>query len=228
VRLLVVTAHPLVRAGLRHTFENREGLEIVGETDCVAEATFLATKLNPDIVLVDPDSEGVGINAVAALSRVTEARILVVTSSGETKFHTRALELGASGVLSKHEPVDLLRRAVEKVGAGEVWLERGKTAVLLRRVLRRIQDPEAIKIGALTKREREIITLVGEGLRNMAIADRLCISEATVRNHLTSILSKLELSDRFELAVYAYRHELAGDRAPAPAPAPVPPANATS
>lgn len=213
MRLLIVAAYPLVRAGIRHTLQDREGLEIVGECSCAAEAATLAATTTPDVVLVDPDCESIGLRTVSAVADATEARILVLTSSPDPKFHARAMELGASGVMSKDHPVELLRRAVEKVGAGEVWLERGKTALLLRQVMRRTQDPEEAKIGALTKREREVVALVGEGLRNSAIAERLFISEATVRNHLTSILSKLGLSDRFDLAVYAFRHELAGGTA---------------
>jgi DNA-binding NarL/FixJ family response regulator len=208
VRLLIVAAHPVVRAGLRHTFQDREDLEIVGESTCASDAAAVAQVARPDVILVDPDSEEVGLRAVAALAQFAEGRILVVTASVDPKVHARAMELGALGVMSKHHPVDLLRRAVDKLGAGEVWLERGKTAAVLRHVMRRAQDPEAEKIAALTKREREIVALVGEGLKNAAIANRLFISEATVRNHLTSILSKLALSDRFELAVYAHRHEL--------------------
>lgn len=214
MRLLIVAAHPLVRAGLRHTLEAQQNVEIVGESGCLPEATALAAAERPDIVLVDPDAECIGFRAVAALSNAADCRILVVTSTLDTRLHARAMENGASGVMSKDHPVALLRRAVEKVAAGEVWLERGKTATLLRHVMRRARDPEAEKINALTKREREVVSLVGEGLKNSAIASRLFISEATVRNHLTSILGKLGLSDRFELAVYAFRHELAGNGVP--------------
>lgn len=208
MRLLIVAAHPLVRAGFRHTFQNREGVEILGESGSASEAVSLAVAGRPDVILVDPDCESIGLRAVGALADATQGHILVVTSAADPKVHERAIELGASGVMSKDQTVDLLRRAVEKVGAGEVWLERGKTAALLRHVMRRVHDPEASKIAALTKREREVVTLIGEGLKNHAIAERLFISEATVRNHLTSILSKLGLSDRFELAVYAFNHEL--------------------
>ncbi len=93
---------------------------------------------------------------------------------------------------------------------GEVWLDRTITARVFAGIAQRrfARDAEAEKIASLTRREHEIITLVGEGLKNAAVAERLFVSEATVRNHLTSILSKLELTDRFELAVYAFRHGL--------------------
>ncbi len=208
MRLLIVAGHPVVRAGLRHTFQELPVVEIVGESGCAAEAAELAAAERPDVVLVDLDSECTALKAVAALVEACEARILVLTSAIDPRIHATAIELGASGVVGKDYPVDLLRRAVEKVAAGEMWFERGKTAALLRHLTRRDQDPEAVKIATLTRREREVVALVGEGLKNAAIAGRLFISEATVRNHLTSILSKLELSDRFELAVYSFRHEL--------------------
>jgi two-component system, NarL family, nitrate/nitrite response regulator NarL len=214
VRLLLVSAHPLVRAGFRHALQTDQDLEIVGESGCLPEAIALAAAEHPDLVLVDPDAECIGFRAVAALSNAVDCRVLVVTSTPDPRLYARAMENGAAGVMSKDNPVELLRRAVEKVAAGEVWLERGKTASLLRHVMRRARDPEAEKINALTKREREVVALVGEGLKNTVIAERLFISEATVRNHLTSILGKLGLSDRFELAVYAFRHELAGSGLP--------------
>jgi DNA-binding NarL/FixJ family response regulator len=206
--LLIVAAHPVVRAGFRHTFQDQDGIDIVGESGCAPEAASTAATECPDVVLIDLDSECTGFRAVTAIAEACDARLLVVTSATDAQIHARAIELGASGVVSKDQPVDLLCRAVHKVAAGEVWFERGKTEALLRRLTRRTEDPEAQKIGSLTKREREVVALVGEGLKNLAIAERLFISEATVRNHLTSILSKLDLSDRFELAVYSYRHEL--------------------
>jgi DNA-binding NarL/FixJ family response regulator len=110
----------------------------------------------------------------------------------------------------KNEGPEVLIKAIRKVFAGEVWLDRTNSAAVLVRIARRqhTEDIDAAKIATLTRREHEIITLVGEGLKNGAIAQRLFVSEATVRNHLTSILDKLSLSDRFELADYAFRQGL--------------------
>jgi len=213
VRVFILAAQPLVRAGLRHTIEACDGVTIVGESESVAEAVALALDARADIVLVDPDSTDVGLNAVGILAREVAGRILVVTAHTDTHLAACAIEAGASGVISKDQSVALLQRALTRVHGGEIWLDREKTAGVLRHVMRRNADPDAEKIGALTKREREVIRLVGEGLKNGAIAERLFISDATVRNHLTSILGKLELSDRFELAVYAYRHGLANTNA---------------
>jgi DNA-binding NarL/FixJ family response regulator len=116
------------------------------------------------------------------------------------------------GLVLKDKATEVLIKAIERVHAGEVWLDRSLTASVLSELSlaeTRKSNPEADKVATLTGREREIVELVSQGLKNKQIAERLFISEATVRNHLTSILSKLDLSDRFELALYAYRHHLA-------------------
>jgi DNA-binding NarL/FixJ family response regulator len=134
----------------------------------------------------------------------------VVTSDVDPNLHARAIQLGAMGIVLKTQAAQSLVKAVQKVHAGELWLDRGQTADLVNRLTRKRtdEDPQAARIGSLTAREREIVTLVTEGLKNKDIADRLSISEATARNHLTSILDKLALSNRFELAVYAFRKGL--------------------
>jgi len=209
VRLVILAAHAVVRAGLRHLLDNHR-LVVVGEATSCEEAAALSERERPDVVIVDADAEQITLRAVPALT-ASARRIIVLTAAKDNRVHARAVQLGAAGVVCKDQPGELLVRAVEKVHAGEVWLDRANTASLLNLVLRRQRDPEVVKIESLTKREKEIVRLVANGLKNSAIAEQLFISEATVRNHLTSILSKLELSDRFELAVYAFRHGLVDD-----------------
>src|SRR5262249_19057178 len=128
------------------------------------------------------------------------------------EIHRRAVRLGAMGLVTKDESTEVLLQAIAKVHAGEVWLDRTLLASVLGEITRSGKaqpvDPEALKIATLTAREREIITLVGQGYRNRHVADRLCIAEATVRHHLTSIFAKLQVTDRLELVIYAYRHGL--------------------
>ena len=113
------------------------------------------------------------------------------------------------GVVQKRQSALALRRAVDRVHAGEIWLDRQTTATLLRGLRKAPpSDPEQAKIQSLTRRELEVVALIGIGLKNEALAARLSISQATVRNHLTSILAKLDLADRFELAFYAAEHGL--------------------
>jgi DNA-binding NarL/FixJ family response regulator len=214
IRLGVLAAQPVVRAGLTQLFRSTN-LIITAEASNVDEAVSLMTHNPPDVVIVDPDSDDVTLHAITSLNEAGIARVLVFTAVADPKVHQHAFELGALGVVLKEQPLETLVRAINTLHAGEAWLERVQAANLLSAIRRR-RDPEDAKIDTLTKREREVIALVGHGLNSATIADHLFISEATVRNHLTSILGKLELANRYELAVYAFRHRLVELHAPEP------------
>jgi DNA-binding NarL/FixJ family response regulator len=167
-----------------------------------------------------------------------QSRVLVLTGLYDLDIHKAAISRGAMGLVKKLEAADVLIKAIKKIYAGEVWLDGALMACMLEEFWRmrneqgqnsanstsvsgshlppkvggeakQIPPEELAKIALLTDREAEIVTLVGEGLRNQQIADRLCISVITVRHHVSSIFSKLGVDDRFELAIYAYRHGLA-------------------
>jgi len=214
LRVMLVSRQPVVRAGLQRLLEHHGGFDIIGECASAGDAVALEHLEPEDVVLLDPDLDEVSLQAVSELVESRHCRVLVFTAATDPALFGHAIELGAAGVLTKDQPADIVVRAIQKVHGGELWLDRTRTALVLTHAMRRGRDPEDLKIQSLTRREREIVSLVGEGLRNGAIAERLFISEATVRNHLTSILSKLALADRFDLAVYAFRHGLL---APAPA-----------
>ena len=218
IRVAIVAAQPVVRAGLRHLLSEQESLVVIGEASRTADAAVLVASQQPNVVILDPDTDDPNLQTIVQIARLSSGKVLVFTSATEPATHGLAVALGSVGVVQKHHSGETLRRAIERVHAGEVWLERQTTASLLRGFQRvGAADPDAEKIRSLTKREREVIALIGRGSKNDAIALRLAISPATVRNHLTSILGKLELSDRFELAFYASGHGLVGDRGVAPA-----------
>jgi len=204
-----------MRAGLRMLLESHPGIAVVGEASTCADALALATGTQPDVIILDLDLGGE--NAVASmptlLRTAPDTRILVLTGVRDPEVHRQAIRHGALGLVCKEKAVETLLQAITKVRAGEVWLEPTMIARVLGDLTRPQPSPqasaEATKIARLTEREREVITLVGEGLRNKHIAARLYISEATVRHHLTAIFAKLDVSDRFELAIYAYQHGLA-------------------
>src|SRR5262245_48011590 len=156
------------------------------------------------------------------LHTAPETRILVLTGVRDAEAHRQAIRHGALGLVFKEKAVETLLEAITRVRAGEVWLEPTMIARVLGDLTRPQPSPrfspETAKIARLTEREREVIALVGEGLRNKYMAERLCISEATVRHHLTAIFAKLDVSDRFELAIYAYQHGLAKPPASMPSP----------
>ena len=215
IRVLIVDDHGIVRAGLRMLLESQPGLTVVGEAATCAEALALATGEQPDVIVLDLDlgMENAIESIPTLLSAVPEARILVLTGVRDPEAHREAVRRGAMGLVLKEHAAETLLEAIAKVRAGEVWLEPSMVARVLGELTRpqasQPTSPEATKIATLTEREREVITLVGEGLRNQHIAERLYLSQATVRHHLTAIFAKLDVSDRFELAIYAYQHGLA-------------------
>jgi two-component system, NarL family, nitrate/nitrite response regulator NarL len=200
----------LMRASLRYVLENAE-MTLVGEAATSADGLICAGRDRPDIIILDLDTCSAG--EVAGLASVrAESRLIALATRGYPHVDQAAIEIGALGLVLKDEPSEVLIKAIRKVYAGEAWFSRRNTAGVLRDP-RRTRRPhaeglEAAKIATLTAREREIISQIGEGLKNRAIAQRLLISEATVRHHLTSILGKLGVSDRFELVVYAFKHRL--------------------
>src|SRR5574341_20447 len=210
IRILLIDDHAIVRAGLRMLLKNQRNFIVVGEAGSRDEALEIATREQPDIILLDLDLGGVsGLDFLPQLfAAASAARVIVLTGVQDTAAYQQAIHLGAMGVALKEEVPETLIKAIEKVHAGEMWLTRSMAQTLVTPEPQKA-GPETARIAKLTKRELEIITLVCEGLRNQQIADRLRIAEGTVRNHLTVIFGKLGVSDRFELIVYAYRHGLA-------------------
>lgn len=220
IRILIVEDHAIVRAGLRMLLENQAGIEVVGEASSASEIVNNGANVPPDIILLDLDlGHENGADFVGDLIRkLAPARILVLTATSDVELHVRAVTCGASGVVIKEQAPETLVKAIHSVHAGEAWLGRSLTSVVLNRMSKAHTppkpDPEAAKMDRLTPREKEVMSLIVEGLPGDRIARQLRISEGTVRNHLTSILAKLELSNRFELAVFAFRH---GFHVPPPA-----------
>jgi len=214
-RILLIDDHVIVRAGLSLVIKERPGLVVVGEASNREEALALAQREQPNIILLDLDlGESSGLDLLPLLfGIVTEARVLILTGLRDLESHRQAVRAGAMGVVLKDKAVEVIIKAIERVSAGEVWLDPRLTASLLSDFTRPNRpakpDPEAKKISALSKREREVVELIGKGLKNKEMAERLFISEITVRHHLTSIFEKLGVSDRIELMLYAYRHGLA-------------------
>lgn len=213
IRVLIVDDHAVVRAGLRMLIESQPGLTVVGEAGNGAEA-LAAAREQPDIILLDLAlGEDNALDFLPKLlATAPRARVLILTGMHDPELHRRAARLGAVGLVFKEQAPETLLKAIEKVHAGEVWLERTMTASLLSEMAyageTRQAYPEAPRIAALTGQERKVIALLGEGLKNREIAERLFIREVTVRHHLTAIFDKLGVTDRLELLVYAYRHGL--------------------
>jgi two-component system, NarL family, nitrate/nitrite response regulator NarL len=215
IRVMLVEDDELTRLGLRTQIGKDPLLEVAGEAANCGDALKTAREEQPDIILLDLNlGEESGLEFLPELlSAVPSARVIVVTGERDLEAHQRAIGRGAMGLVLKQDAVEQVARAVKQVYHGDVWFNRSMMLQVINRMAKagavKEPDPEADKIRTLTEREREVIGLVGEGLKNKGVAERLCISETTVRHHLTSIFAKLGVADRLELAIYAYKHGLA-------------------
>jgi len=223
IRVLVVDDHPIVRQGLRSYLSSREGIEVVGDAGDGESAVTLARDLRPDVVLMDLVMPGMG--GLAATQAITDlglgARILVLTSFSSHDQVIPAIQAGAAGYLLKDAAPEEVDRAVRAVHAGEGRLDPSVAAVVMAQVAghgpQAAPAPDADDgndLRRLTPRETEVLRLLGEGLSNRALAERLFLSEKTVKTHVSSILAKLGLTDRTQAALYAVRHGLAGTERP--------------
>jgi DNA-binding NarL/FixJ family response regulator len=212
IRIVLVDDHTMVREGVRMLLESQPDLELAGEAWNRAGALEAVTRERPDLVLLDLDlGAESGLDLLRDLIAADPAaRVLVLTGVRDPEVQRQAVLLGAIGIVPKEQAASVLLAAIRKVHAGEAWIDRSMVASLLQeaRQAQRREDPEAARIAQLTTREREIIGLVAHGHGTRPIAARLGISEKTVRNHLVSIYSKLDVADRLELAIYALRHSL--------------------
>lgn len=216
VRLLIVDPYLLASHGLRLLLDSQKGLEVIGVATNRAEALQAAKGKQPDIILLDLDSGGEGALTLLPdlCQQAKKSSVLILTSVKDPELHRQAVRLGAMGVVLKQYGVDVLIKAIKKVQAGEIWLDRSAMGSLLREMAQGSNeiDSDAARIRNLTARERQVITLISEGLKNKQIAERLFISETTVTHHLSSIFSKLGVGDRLELLIYAFGHNLAKTR----------------
>ncbi len=215
LRILIVDDHAMVRAGLRMLIEQEPHLHVVGEAGNLMAAVALAAGEQPDIVLLDLDMAGQnGLDILPDLLAVArQARVLILTGLRDPEAHRDAVRRGAMGVVLKDQAADVLIKAIEKVQAGEAWLDRAVMGRVLgdmrTKSLPRQADSEEAKIATLTQRERAVLDLMTQGLKNHEIAERLFISDHTVRHHVGAIYAKLHLSGRLDLLLYAYQHRLA-------------------
>lgn len=214
ITVVVADDQELVRVGLRTLIENEEGLSFVGEAADGLGAVAVVRELRPDVVLMDIRMPG--IDGLEAASRITadpalaDTKIIVLTTFEIDEYVFDALKNGASGFLIKDtKPTELLR-AIRLVADGEALLSPSVTRKLIATFA--AQPPRAVKphprLDTLTEREREILGLVGEGLSNQEIAERLVISPATARTHVSRAMTKLGARDRAQLVVFAYQSGL--------------------
>ena len=209
IRVVIADDQQLIRGGFRSLLESEPDIEVVGEAGTGAEAVAVVTALRPDVVLMDirmPDGDGLwATEQIAANPALAGTHIVIVTTFELDEYVGHAIRAGASGFLVKDtEPVELIR-AVRVVAGGDALLSPGVTKRLLERLAGSITEaPDTRQLDVLTEREREVLGLVGHGLTNDEIGQRLFLSPLTAKTHVSRIMSKLLARDRVQLVVIAY------------------------
>jgi two-component system, NarL family, response regulator DevR len=212
LRLLVVDDHEVVRQGLVSLLERREHFQVVAEAGTAAEAVEMARKFEPDLVVMDvrlPD--GSGIEACREIrAEFPSTRVVILTSYPDEEAVLSAIIAGASGYLLKQIRGRDLVSALESVGRGESLLDPAVTEKVLDRVRRIATGTYTDEMAQLTQQEQKILLLVAEGKTNKEIASEVFLSDKTVKNYVSSILSKLNLERRAQAAAFVARHRLKG------------------
>ncbi|MGH8660881.1 MAG: response regulator transcription factor [Burkholderiales bacterium] len=214
IRVLLVDDHRTVLWGLERLIGNeKSGMEVVGAATNRVEALDLAGRLRPDVIVLDIDlGDESGIGAIPELVAQSQGHVLVLTGLRDATVHDNAVLAGARGIVHKEDPAETILKAIDRVHQGELWLDRATTGRIFIELARAggvaRRNTAKLKTTTLTTRERELIGVLAAdpGANYRKIAEKLNISEHTVRNHVTSIYGKLGVQNRLELFVYANKH----------------------
>ena len=216
IRVAIIEDHSLIRAGLKALLEAETDLKLVGEATNRKSAFEVVMRERPDLLVVDLQlGRDSALDFIEELLAVSRARAILLTGAADEEEIHCAIQSGIMGLVFKDEGPDVLVRAIRTVHRGEAWLSRTVLAAALERVRlnrqrKEVVDPEQAKISSLTSREREVVAMMASGLNRHDVAKKLCVSDGTLRNHLTAIFGKLELQNQMELIFYAQRNGLNG------------------
>lgn len=208
--ILLVDDHEVVRLGLKSLLEHNDQFEVVAEAGTAKEAVEMVEKYHPDVVLMDIRLPGPsGIDACEEITeRWPDVRVVILTSYAEDEMLFSAIRAGASGYVLKQIGAEGLVTAIEAACRGEALLDPAVTQRVFQEVRRAVKEEEAAAFAGLSQQEKHVLALVSEGKTNREIGEALFLGEGTVRNYVSSILSKLGVSNRAEAAAYAVGHSL--------------------
>jgi two-component system, NarL family, nitrate/nitrite response regulator NarL len=217
IRVLIADGQPIVLEGLRAVLNRQPSIEIISEAGDGIEAIEKTVHLDPDVVLMDVKLPKVdGLTVLRSIqARAPRSKVILFASGDNKEDFVEAMKLGCCGILLKDASTSLIEKSIQKVHAGEIWLDSTTTAAVIRQFASPAEFPAAHSNGKssreraqLSQREREIIVLIAQGYKNKEIAEKMFITEQTVKNHLHNVFDKLGVSDRLELALYAIHNSL--------------------
>lgn len=210
IRVMIADDHPIVRDGIRRLLSLEEDIDVVAEAGDGREVLELLQNVEVDVILLDLRMPGMdGLTALQRLQSMgRKARVIILTASEDKNEFVQAMKFGCSGIVLKQTAPELIVKSIRKVHSGEIWLDSHTTAAVMRQFASPADGGTANgargrERSPLSTREREIVALVAQGYKNKEMAEKMFISEQTVKNHLHNIFDKLGVSDRLELALYA-------------------------
>jgi two-component system nitrate/nitrite response regulator NarL len=216
IRIVIVDDISLFRDGIANLLDAQPDFSVISPADTAASAVEKIRKERPDIILLGWPASAPNSQKVYGAVQESKAppRVIMLVSGDAREDFVEAVRQGCCGIVPKQTSTELLLKSIRKVHAGEFWLDRATTAEVIRRLAKKGGNGTSSRLGvrdqstALSQREREIVVLVAQGFKNKEMAERMFISEQTVKNHLHNIFDKLGVSDRLELALYAIHHNL--------------------
>lgn len=213
IRIVIVGDYSIFRIALRMLIESEENLKVVGEISNVNEILNLSASQTPDLILVDLPEEGDTSELFNILSQfVDKTPILVLAGSNNGNIYQKCLRMGINGLVLKEKSAEVLFKAIESIHKGEFWFDRVSMRETIRELVNEKQmlyeTPRIAAHNILTDREKQVVDLVCKGLKNKEIADKLFITETTIRHHLSSIFEKLNLTSRLELVIYSFKNNI--------------------
>lgn len=210
IRILIADDHEVVRMGIKVLIQQRPNLRVVAEASTGEEAVEQAGICKPDVVVMDIRMPGMsGVDACRKIVQtMPDTRVIMLTSYAEDELLFAAIRAGASGYVLKRIGSDELIRTIEAVGRGESALDPAMTEAVFREVRQNERSKEAAVFSELSAQEMRVLALIADGLTNREIAGQLFLGEGTVRNYVSSLLSKLHLSNRAEAAAFAVQHKI--------------------
>lgn len=208
IKVMLVDDHVLIREGIKQILELEDDIVVIGQANDGKEAFEKAKLLNPEVILLDINMPT--LNGIETLRKFKDlgikSKIIMLTIHEDREYIMETLKLGANGYILKDSNADSFIQGIREVVAGKQYIQP-RIANLLN-ISSKSVDKELEKINRLTKREYEVLILIAEGLNNKDIAFRIFISEKTVKNHVSSILKKLEINDRVQAAIFAYKNNI--------------------
>ncbi|WMM26854.1 response regulator transcription factor [Tissierella sp. MB52-C2] len=211
IRVVIADDHQLIREGIRQILELEDNIVVVGQACNGEEAFSMAEELEPDIILLDINMPK--LNGIETLKRIKDmgikTKIIILTIHEDREYILKTLKLGADGYMLKDLSADSLIKGIQNVAKGQKYIQPS-VANLVKEFsnYEEYSDANINKIKSLTKREYEVLILIAEGLNNKDIAENLYISEKTVKNHISNIFKKLDINDRVQAAIFAYKNNI--------------------